>query len=144
MIRKFSAIGFGMMVLGLAGLVARESLFSPSPVVIAFQALAVLLMVWARATFGRRSFHATADPTQGALVTNGPYRYFRHPIYTAVVLFVVAGVAAHRSVTAIALAGVVVVGAVGRMLAEETLLRQKYPEYDAYAARTSRMIPFVF
>jgi protein-S-isoprenylcysteine O-methyltransferase Ste14 len=42
----------------------------------------------ARVTFGRRSFHAAANPTAGGLVTTGPYRLIRHPIYTAACLFV--------------------------------------------------------
>jgi protein-S-isoprenylcysteine O-methyltransferase Ste14 len=42
------------------------------------------------------------------------------------------------------LALLVFVGALGRMLAEERLVAQRYPEYADYAARTRRMIPFVF
>ena len=132
------------MVAGLAGLILMESVFSRSLVVIALQGAAAALMVWARITFGRRSFHATADPTAGELVTNGPYRFIRHPIYTAVCVFVLAGVAAHPSLVTYALAGLVVIGAIGRILAEETLLRAKYPAYADYSSRTSRMIPFVF
>lgn len=40
-------------------------------------------MAWARLTFGRRSFHASAVPTAGGVETRGPYRFIRHPIYTA-------------------------------------------------------------
>jgi protein-S-isoprenylcysteine O-methyltransferase Ste14 len=132
------------MVVGLATLVLTHALFSNAPTVIASQGAAVLLMLWARATFGSRSFHATADPTAGGLVTTGPYRFVRHPIYTAVVLFTLAGVSVHRSATSLGLAALVVIGAIGRMLLEERFLGQQYREYDAYAARTARMIPFVF
>jgi protein-S-isoprenylcysteine O-methyltransferase Ste14 len=34
----------------------------------------------ARVTFGGRSFHVGANPTEGGLVTKGPYRFVRHPI----------------------------------------------------------------
>lgn len=144
MLKSASGLFFAMMVAGLAGLILMESVFSRSLVVIALQGAAAALMIWARITFGRRSFHATADPTAGGLVTNGPYRFIRHPIYTAVCVFVVAGVAAHPSIAAYALAGLVVIGAIGRILAEENLLRAKYPAYADYSRRTSRMIPFVF
>ncbi len=139
-----SALGFIAMVLGLVGLIATRSLLSPAPVVIAVQAAALALMVWARLTFGRRSFHATAAPTEGDLVTSGPYRWVRHPIYTAVALFAVAGALARPTVASAGLAAAVVAGAVVRMLAEERVLRRRFPEYAAYARRTRRMIPFLF
>lgn len=144
MLKRASGLFFAMMVGGLAGLIFREAVFSNSPVVIGLQTAAAALMVWARITFGRRSFHATADPTKGGLVTNGPYGYIRHPIYTAVCLFVIAGVAVHPSPASLGLAALVVIGAIGRILAEETLLRERYPAYTEYSSRTARMIPFVF
>ena len=139
-----SGIGLLIMIGGILGLLATHSLFSTNPAVIAGQAAAFALMVWARMTFGRRSFHATADPTEGGLVTGGPYAFVRHPIYTAVCLFVIAGSLAHVSWATAAFALVVFLGAIARMLAEERLLRTQYPGYIAYAARTKRMIPHVF
>jgi len=44
-------------------------------------------MLWARLTFGGRSFHAGANPTAGGVVTTGPYRFVRHPIYAAILYF---------------------------------------------------------
>jgi len=46
-------------------LLLRHSLFAAIPIGIALQVLAALLMVWARLTFGLRSFHAAANPTAG-------------------------------------------------------------------------------
>ena len=139
-----SGIGLLIMIGGILGLLATHSLFSTNPAVIAGQAVAFALMLWARMTFGRRSFHATADPTEGGLVTGGPYAFVRHPIYTAVGLFVIAGSLAHISWATAAFTLVVFLGAIARMLAEERLLRTQYPGYIAYAARTKRMIPHVF
>jgi protein-S-isoprenylcysteine O-methyltransferase Ste14 len=142
--KTVSILGYLLMVAGLAGLLATHSLLSGSPVVIAIQALALGLMAWARITFGGRSFHAAADPTAGGLVTRGPYRFIRHPIYSAVVLFSFAGAFAHASVPAVGLAFVVLLGALVRMLLEERLLLARYPEYADYAARTKRMLPWIF
>ena len=91
MLKTLSVVGFLLMIAGMLGLLATRSLLSPAPVVIAVQLAAVGLMIWARTTFGMRSFHASADPTAGGLVTTGPYRFVRHPIYTAVCLFAFAG-----------------------------------------------------
>jgi protein-S-isoprenylcysteine O-methyltransferase Ste14 len=144
MLKTLSVVGFLLMIAGMLGLLATRSLLSPAPVVIAVQLAAVGLMIWARTTFGMRSFHASADPTAGGLVTTGPYRFVRHPIYTAVCLFAFAGALAHLSVVSLGLALLVLFGALARMRCEEHLLLQRYPEYSAYAATTKRMLPFVF
>ena len=74
-----SRIGFVMMAGGVAELVLGRAVVSTSPVVIFAQVLAIALMIWARLAFGRRSFHATATPTEGGIVTAGPYGFIRHP-----------------------------------------------------------------
>jgi protein-S-isoprenylcysteine O-methyltransferase Ste14 len=139
-----SVAGVALMVGGLVWLVFRGEVLSPAPHVILLQLLAVALMVWARLAFGRRSFHATAPPTEGGLVTTGPYRWVRHPIYTAVCVFTWACVIGHPTVFALGAAGIVTLGGGLRMLAEEELLRKRYPEYAEYAQRTKRMVPYVF
>jgi protein-S-isoprenylcysteine O-methyltransferase Ste14 len=144
MLKTLSVVGLFMMTGGVFGLWTVGSLFSPSPVVIGVQLAAVALMVWARVTFGRRSFHAAANPTEGGLVTTGPYRFIRHPIYTAICVFAWAGVAAHLSVVSAALGALVLAGGLVRMLCEEPLVAAVYPEYRDYARKTKRMIPFVF
>jgi len=82
-----SIVGFLAMVAALVGLIYGHSLLGESPVPIGVQVLAVALMIWARVTFGGRSFHAAANPTEGGVVTSGPYRFLRHPIYAAALYF---------------------------------------------------------
>lgn len=139
-----STVGLLMMIAALLGFIGLGYALSPVVAVIALQVCAGALMLWARLTLGTRSFHATADPTSGALVTRGPYAYIRHPIYTAICLFFWPAAIAHAAGAAIALAALLTVGAIVRMLCEESLLLVRYPEYAAYAASTKRMIPFVF
>jgi len=83
MLKNLSIIGYVGMIAGLLGLLAMRNLFSSSPLIISVQVVAFLLFLWARITFGRRSYHVVANPTDGGLVTSGPYRYVRHPIYAA-------------------------------------------------------------
>lgn len=144
MLKPLSILGYVVMVGGLLGLLATHSVLSPSPFVLVPQALAVLLMLWARVTFGRRSFHLAANPTEGGLVTTGPYRFIRHPIYAAVSLFTVAGITAHWGWESALLGCVVLAGAFTRIFCEETFLKERYPEYSKYAAETRRIVPFLF
>jgi protein-S-isoprenylcysteine O-methyltransferase Ste14 len=136
-------MAFALMVGGLLWMFQRHELFARTLPVQIVQGCAIGLMVAARITFGRRSFHAAANPTAGGLVTTGPYRWLRHPIYAAILYFIWSTALDYRSYQAIAAAGLVTVGAVVRMYAEETLLIGMYPEYATYRARTARIIPFV-
>jgi protein-S-isoprenylcysteine O-methyltransferase Ste14 len=138
-----SRVGFGVAVLALVILVLRESILAVGFIAILVQVLALLLMLWARITFGRRSFHATADPTEGGIITSGPYHYLRHPIYAAVMYFLWAGILSHLSLLNALIGLVATVGLFIRIFAEERLVTERYPSYVEYAVRTKRIIPFV-
>ena len=144
MLRIFSIISFIVMIVALVALYKIGVLFSAQPIAIALQVIAVALLIWARMTFGVRSFHAAANPTEGGLVRTGPYRYIRHPIYTAACLFGWAGILVHLSLASVAWGMLLFLGALVRMLAEERLVKQRYPEYVEYSQVTRRMIPHVF
>ena len=132
------------MVVGMIGLWLVHALFANGPVSIAVQILAVGLMIWARITFGLRSFHPQADPTAGGLITSGPYRLIRHPIYASICLFALAGFVSHFNTLAAVFAATVWIGAIIRMTCEERLLLAQYPEYQQYRRRTARMAPFLY
>lgn len=144
MLKTLSIVGYTGMLGGLLGLLASRTLFSSSLLVISVQVLAFVLLLWARVTFGRRSFHVVADPTAGGLVTGGPYRYIRHPIYAAFCLFTSAGVAAHWSWSAGLFGGLVLGSAVLRIFCEESLVTARHPGYAQYSVTTWRMIPYVY
>ncbi len=144
MLKSLSVVALLVLVLALLGLLRGHALFASGVVLGTAQAAAVVLVTWARLTFGIRSFHAAANPTEGGLVTTGPYAFIRHPIYAAVLLFTWAAVFSHPSARTFA-AGLVVTAATAvRMIAEERLVVVRYPEYATYAARTARVIPHVF
>jgi protein-S-isoprenylcysteine O-methyltransferase Ste14 len=137
-------VAYVVLIFTIGGLVLRQSLFASGLVGIAVQVLSVLLLLWARLTFGRRSFHLAANPTEGGLVTTGPYRFLRHPIYSAFLYFFWAGVLSHISVVNCLLALIATSATAVRIVAEERLLVKRYPEYVAYMARTKRIIPLLF
>jgi protein-S-isoprenylcysteine O-methyltransferase Ste14 len=132
-----------VLPVAMVGLFVRHALFAARPGLVVVQVLAVMLVIWARLTFGTRSFHFAANPTDGGLVTSGPYGFVRHPIYAAILFFVWAGVAPHTALVGVGLGLLVSAATAVRMVAEERLVTARYPEYVTYAARTKRVIPFL-
>ncbi|HKJ30824.1 MAG TPA: methyltransferase [Balneolales bacterium] len=138
-----SVLAYIVAALSLVYLYVSGHLFARFWLFIAVQVAAALLMIWARLTFGIRSFHAAANTSKGALITNGPYRYWRHPIYASVIYFIWAGQFHSPTILSI-LAALIITAAMGsRMLLEEQFLFKTYPEYKEYAKRTKRIIPFI-
>lgn len=136
-----------ILMASIVALYLSHALIAKLQIGIALQIAAAVLMLWARVTFGARSFHATANPTEGGLVTTGPYRYWRHPIYAAVLLFVWAGVltqGATPSLISLFLSAAATFTTGVRIYSEEQLLRARFPDYGVYASRTKRLVPFVF
>ena len=142
-LKLISVVGFILMAAALLLLLKDNCLFGGNVFGVAVQILAVCLMIWARVVFGKRSFHAAGNTTKGELVTSGPYRYIRHPIYAAALYFIWAGVLTHLTILTAALGVCAIVGAGMRIFVEERFLRQQYPEYAEYANRTKRFIPFL-
>src|SRR2546427_12590371 len=131
--KTLSIVGYFGMIGGLLGLLVTRNLFSSSPLLISLQVIALLLFLWARVAFGRRSYHVVADPTEGGLVTGGPYAYIRHPIYAAFCLFTSAAVAADWSWSTGLCGGLVLGSAVLRIFCEESLVAARYPEYAQFS-----------
>ena len=143
-LKTASILAFAICVICILWLVFQRSLFGDGPATITIQAAAVLLMIWARVTFGRRSFHAAANPTAGGIVANGPYRFLRHPIYAAIIYFLAGSAIAHPSASSLAAILLADLALLIRMRSEEILLLERYPEYGEYARRTARILPGVW
>ena len=80
----------------------------------------------------------------GQLVQQGPYRWIRHPMYTAVLLSGLACAWVLGSATGwLAWAALVTVLAVKATLEERWMLDQ-HPDYAAYRTRTWRFVPGLF
>lgn len=75
--RAASILATIVLMASAIALVVRGGLFGNGPISIGLQLAGLALILWARVTFGLRSFHYAANPTEGGLVTHGPFHYMR-------------------------------------------------------------------
>jgi protein-S-isoprenylcysteine O-methyltransferase Ste14 len=78
------------------------------------------------------------------LVVTGPYSIVRHPLYLGEQLAVTGVALQFVSPLAIALLALQFSFQLYRMGFEEQILSETFPEYEAYKARTSRLIPGIY
>jgi len=117
---------------------------------IARDVLAPVLALWsvwfglsAVRTLGKQWSYEARVIEGHELVTQGPYRWVRHPIYTAMLGKLLASNLAFGAWPGLLIAGTIfVVGTLIRIRAEEKLLRATFGEqYEAYARRVSAFVP---
>jgi protein-S-isoprenylcysteine O-methyltransferase Ste14 len=83
-------------------------------------------------------------PEARRVVTGGPYRFIRHPLYAAEILAAAALVMARPALWATLTLLPFIAVQMLRARFEEGLLARTFPEYRTYAARTRRLIPLVW
>lgn len=83
-------------------------------------------------------------PEARKLVTEGLYRYIRHPLYLAEEAAVMGFFLQYRSFTAGVIFFMHFLFQLSRMHYEEKILTEAFPEYVDYCRRTRRLIPGVY
>lgn len=113
------AVGLGLFLIGLGG------------------------AVWARLNIGKNWGMPTTLKENPELVTTGPYRFIRHPIYSGILLALL-GTALATSFSWLLVLGLCGVYFVYSAFVEERNLTRQFPQaYPIYRQRTKMLIPLV-
>ena len=103
------------------------------------------LRLWPVFVLGRRFSGLVAIQPGHTLVTSGIYSVIRHPSYLGLLVNSLGWGLAFRSGVGVLLTALTIPPLLARIHAEERLLRTQFgSEYDAYRARTSRLIPGLY
>jgi protein-S-isoprenylcysteine O-methyltransferase Ste14 len=100
--------------------------------------------IWARVHIGRNWGGPMTQKNEPELVTTGPYRLVRHPIYAGIL---VAGVGTAVALSWPWLTAVALVGSyfVYSAVVEERYMTEQFPDtYPAYQRSSKMFVPFVF
>lgn len=104
-----------------------------------------ILRLWPVFVLGRRFSGLVAIQPGHQLVTGGIYSVIRHPSYLGLLAGSFGWALAFRSGVGLVLAALMIVPLVGRIRAEEKLLLAQFGSaYEAYRARTSRLVPGLY
>ena len=111
---------------------------------LAVWAVGLALAIWARIYLGRNWGLPMTRREEPDLVTTGPYRLIRHPIYTGIIGGMIGTAFATASVGFIAVA-ILAVYFVYSAVNEERYMTEQFPaDYPAYRAHSKMLIPFIF
>ena len=138
---RFAAVAGTYLSVGLVLLPPRELSEVASLISTALVLVGTVLSIYVALWLGRS---LSMLPQARRLVTEGPYRYVRHPLYLTESLAVAGITLQYFSPLALALVAFQAIFQLERMRNEEHVLSSTFPEYSAYMASTARLLPGIY
>jgi len=107
--------------------------------------LALGWVYWSFMTLGKQHSAEVTIQEDHRFITEGPYRWVRHPMYLGLIVYPAGAGLAFGSWIGIALPLLLTALFVWRIADEEKLMRREFGErWEAYCQRTWRLVPFVY
>jgi protein-S-isoprenylcysteine O-methyltransferase Ste14 len=105
--------------------------------------LGFALLQWAQVALGKSWSDTPRMMKEQKLVMEGPYRYIRHPIYTAFLLILGSLLFISSNwLIGLCMIGMTVLEIISRIRYEESLMTEYFGEqYRAYMKKTGRLLP---
>jgi len=100
--------------------------------------------LWAILTMGRFTNISPALKENAPLRTNGPYRFVRHPMYLALLIFCGGYVLGNVTAYSVSLWLAILLVLALKIYYEERILAKRLSGFEDYAKKTKRLIPFLF
>jgi protein-S-isoprenylcysteine O-methyltransferase Ste14 len=147
--KKFSYIksmSFVLIQFACLGLIALSGPLIPANIaLLAIELLGIGLGVWAVYVMRIGNFNITPDPLNDSqLVTSGPYRLIRHPMYLALLLTTLPLIIYSFDLFRFSIWMILFFDLLLKLNYEENLLVLKLVGYDGYIERSYRLIPYIY
>jgi protein-S-isoprenylcysteine O-methyltransferase Ste14 len=107
--------------------------------------MGLAVAIWARWRLGGNWSSGVTFKQGHELVERGPYRFVRHPIYSALLLMLLGVTVRLGDLCALVAFGLCFLGFWIKLREEEALMLRHFPDqYPGYRARVKALVPFVF
>lgn len=136
---------FGLLVV-LAASAARNILLGDIPAgALMMMGISIALITWALRHNRPGNFNIHPAPkVRGVLVTTGPYRWIRHPMYTSLLLGAAALAWTSGNFLGWGAWSLLAIVLFMKSSLEEHGMRKQHPGYAAYTLRSKRFLPWLF
>jgi protein-S-isoprenylcysteine O-methyltransferase Ste14 len=112
---------------------------------LAMCALGLVVMHWTQTQLGTQFSVQVAIQNEHRLVTEGPYRFLRHPRYLGMIVFSAGISLVFRSWLALILVAVITVVLLWRINDEEALMHEEFgAAWDSYCRTSWRLVPWIY
>jgi protein-S-isoprenylcysteine O-methyltransferase Ste14 len=142
-LQSYIFVGVQFICLGL--IAATGPWLATTPGVVLLELSGGWLGGWAVLTMKLRHLSALPEiKAHSPLQTGGPYRWIRHPMYSALLVVTLALVLEEFSYFRGGVWIALVIDLWLKLHYEETLLAEAFPEFQAYQTRTHKLIPWIW
>ncbi|HUX54313.1 MAG TPA: methyltransferase [Williamwhitmania sp.] len=144
--KKIGKISTAVQFLLIGALIVAGPIFTLGNVILLLTQMSSLILgIWAIQVVGVYNVSIFPIPRQGLeLQINGPYRWIRHPMYLAVLLFTAPISLQHPTALKASFMVLLVADLVSKITIEESLLKKEIPAYMSYMKKTWRLIPLIY
>lgn len=136
----FVAVQFtAIVILALTGPV-----FPEDKILLSIEILFAVFGLWAMYKF-RFRFNAVPDLKKNSpLITDGPYRIVRHPMYAAAIFITLIWLINKFTLARLAVWIILIADLHFKSEYEERLLENKFPEYKLIREKIKKILPFIY